>query len=650
MNFPDATPAATLGGPTDTAAAAAAAAAVDPKRRDGIRAALDQGVAPRPELATAATALRSMRARGFRPDELEAIRSATADLDASEFSAVRDHAWAIGSKPERFDVLGNPDPAAAAPVGHAGPEIDLDDLFGGSPQLAAMCRLASSIVLCSTDLPALVILAVASAAVAMKAVGRCRNPVGSSHWTGPPTLYLAAEVASGESKSLVRGLLAAGLERRAAEVALWHAELAQAEGGKRKFDDQRRVILTRELAGYAKSNDAGAAREVGREIARIEEAAAAPLPKAPKWLQWGAVTPERFAQQAAAGGFVALFPDEGKSALTKFLGDGAGGREYVDPLLTAFSGDFFTHETISGEQRGDRARFLRFRASLFFPIQPGVLSPATQADGALLARMAQRGFLARMLIARPRRASSAERPALRAAARAAQGDAAAVRKVRAEFDELMAGLLHGDGRHGGAEAEGDPVRRAEEEAVGRPHPLVPALPWEFTFDEAARELLLAYQDRTTDAAAPGGEWDRPGLAELVRRLADHAHRLATLLAILRSGGIEGGGEVTADDVGRAIRLLDRYFLVNAEGVHRRAVFDPIGDDAEVVLSLVRERGEITMRTLLRALPHGGRGWGKAKGQDRTTRLDVAVDALASQGRVLVEAAGRGSRVVRAVGD
>jgi hypothetical protein len=136
----------------------------------------------------------------------------------------------------------------------------------------------------------------------------------------------------------------------------------------------------------------------------------------------------------------------------------------------------------------------------------------------------------------------------------------------------------------------------------------------------------------------------------VRRLADHAHRLSTLLAIMRVGGIKGGGDVTVADVARAIRLLDGYMVAQADGVYHRAIFDPIDDDASVVLAKLRQVGEVTMRELGRRLSSSGRGWGKQSSRDKETRLETAVAALAAQGRVVREAVGRGSILVRAVGE
>ncbi len=641
MTFAEPKYAAAVGGPADPEAAAAAALAVDPRRRDGIRVALDAGEPPRPELAAAASLLRSMRLRGFRPDDLEAVRSVLAPLDATEASAARDHAWAVGQpEPAEGDRDGR--------VSAAGPEVDLDDLFGGAPAVAAACRLAATIATCSTDLPALGVLALLSAACACKVVGRSRDRVAGRLWVGTPSLYVAPEVASGEGKSLVRDVLAGKmLDKRALEVALWHAELAEREGEEREWLAERKNIVTGELRAMAKAGDRGAASEKARDLAKIKAGIERPPTKPPDWIQWGAISPEHFVRQAQAGGFVALFPDEGKSALARFLGEG-GGREYIDPLLSAFSGASFTHTTIAGEQRGDRSRFNRFRCAMFLPIQPGVLSPATQVDGAMLTRLASRGLLARLLIARPRRFTSAELPGIMARGWAANADASAVRATMAAFESLLADVVHADGQAAGEGGEGDPARAAEERLVGRPNPLTPSRPWEFDFDQGASDELNDYQARTRVAAAVGGPADRPGMAELYKRLADHAHRLSTLLAVIRRGGIQGGGVVEREDVARAIRFLDGYVLPHAEGVHRRAVYDPIGDDAELLLTLIRRRGEITMHNLKRALPHDGRGWGKAKGGDRSTRLEVTIEALAADGQVIIESAGRGSRVIRAV--
>lgn len=648
MSFKEPALSTTLGGAHVPDAAIVLARTVDPKRRGPLRAALDAAQPVRPEVAALATTFRALRLRGFRPDDVDALCSVIAPTDATEVAECRDHAWAIGT-PEHAEG----EDGVSAAVGPAGKEIDIDDLFGGAPAVAEACRLAAAIGMVSTDLPALVVLSLFSAACARKVIGRMQDAHEGRFWTGPPSLYVCAEVASGEGKSLVRDLLAgASLDRRAAEVKTWHAELAEADGSLREWAEQRKGALCRTLQKLAMANDPTAREDAApltREVAKLREDLARPAPREPSWLQWGKVTPENFIRQAQAGGFMALFPDEGKSALAAFLGE-AGGKEYIDPLLSGFSGAAFTHETISGEQRGDRSKFNRFRVVMFLPIQPGVLSPATQQDGAMLSRLASRGLLARLLIARPRRATSAERPALRKRSREVGADAETVSRVQVGFENRLAAVLHADGQVGpGAPGEADPTRAAEEALVGRPHPLTPARPWVFDFDEEARAALIEYQDTTTDSAAPGGPQDRPGIAELVRRLADHAHRLATLLAVMRTGGIVGGGTVTLADVQRAIRFLDGYVVPHAEGVYQRAIFDPIGDDGEVVLAMMRKRGECSLRELQRRLPSGGRGWGKVKGGDRQTRLEVAVEALVSHGHLIVEATGRGSRTIRVVG-
>lgn len=634
MTFVDPTPApSALASPV----VKVAASPIERDRRDGIRAALDAGRPPRPELASVAALLRVMRARGCTPEDVESVRSLEG-LDATEFAAVRDHAWGVGAVTA---------PPPAAPLAVIAP-IDLDDLFGGSPQVADVCRLASTVAMCSPDLPALACVALMSAAIAQKAVGAAHDPRGNHWWTNPPCEFVVVEVPSGGGKTLVRNLLqGAHLTRRGDAVRVWHEELAAAEGGKRERLDARKQIATRELARLTQAgNDPERAAEIGKEIAGLKEELAKPAPRSPDWLQWGTISPEHYVRQARLGGYMALFPDEGKDALSKFLGDASGRADALGPLLSAFSGEAYTHQTISGEVRGDAARFERFRCTMFLPIQPGVLSPATAADGQMLSRLASRGLLGRLLIARPRISTAQERPSLRAQS---AGDPKEVERVKKAWTALLDSVLHADGQESG-DLPGDPKRAAEEALVGRPHPLVPARPWVFTYEPAAADALFAFQARTQDSAAPGGQYERPGIAEFVSRLGDHAHRLATLLAIMRTGGIAGGGVVTADDVGRATRFLEAYALPHAEGVHNRAIFDPIDDDAAVVLAKLRQVGEITMRDLARRLGNSGRGWGKQRPQDKETRLATAVSALVSQGRVVVEQAGRGSVLVRVVGE
>lgn len=620
------------------ASASPAAPPVDPARAAAIRAALDAGAPPRAELAQAAASLRALRLRGFRADDFEGVRAALAPLDATEARAARDHAWAVGA-PEPAD------PEQDRRVGARGPSVDLGDLFADAPAAAEISRFAATVAATSPDLPALAVLVLASTACAAKVVGACPDRVAGRVWRQPPSLYVCAEVASGEGKTLVRDVLGGShLSRREDAVAEWHAILEESEQGRREWGAERRKVLALELAKAAKAGDEAAGREIGLELARFKLEADRPPAMAPTWLQWGTVTPENFVRHAQAGGFIALFPDEGRATLSRFIGEG-GGKEYIEPLLTAFSRGTFSHSTIEGEKRKDRAKFRGAGATLFLPIQPGVLSPATPEAGALLTRLAQRGFFARMITGRPPRATAAELPALIDAGEAALADAAEVARVQRAWDDLLGGALHAEGPE-----LGDGEGTDDERAVGRPHPLTPSVPWEFAFEPAAARALLDYQRRTRIAAAPGGEWDVHGMSEFVKRLADHAHRLATLLAILRAGGIEGGGQVLAADVERAIRFLDGYALPHAEGVHRRAIFDPIGDDAEVVLGIVRKLGEATQREIRRRLPGGGRGWQKARAGDRVDRLGAAVEALAVQGRILSEPGSRGTVVLRAVGD
>ena len=92
--------------------------------------------------------------------------------------------------------------------------------------------------------------------------------------------------------------------------------------------------------------------------------------------------------------------------------------------------------------------------------------------------------------------------------------------------------------------------------------------------------------------------------------------------------------------------MTRYFLPHALAVAARTVHDPIGDDADRVLKVIRESGQLTQRELQLKL---GAGWGKAKPSDRASRLDAAVEELAGRGRIVVEKGARGSKLLRIIG-
>lgn len=600
--------------------------------RDTARDALTLGTAT-PELVSLATACRGLRLRGCTPAEAATVVvAATKVPDAQALLGVFDYAWGVG------------DPGAdpAEDVRASMPEIDVADLFGGSLVCAEMARWCAGEVVCGPDLPVLTMLAVFSAAAACKVVGKCGG------WVNPPNLFLAAEVASGENKTRVRNLCGGRMLTAHAmgAVADWHDILNAAHG--QRMIAARFAKKTKEAEIVKYKHDPIAVAEFTAELYALENELKRKSITTPGWLQEGKITPAQYIREMQLGGFVAAMPDEGKETLWEFVGGEGKKSGDLAPLLCAFSGEPCTNATIAGEQRGDLRRFHDFRATMWLPLQPGVLTPTTPEDGRMLANLGERGLLARLLIARPRPVRAEEAPSVREAHAREFGHPDVVETIRGSYRALLAAVLHGVGQVA-EDGDGLKERREEEVLVGTSHPLVPARPWVFTYTSEAEVMLLDYQIRTRDSAKVGGPNSQPMLAEFVSRLADHAHRLATLLAVMRHGRIEGGGDVTAEDVGRALRFLDGYALPHVRGVYERATFAPIADDAETVLRIVRAEGEILKRDLQRKLPHGGRGWEKSKGTDRQTRLEVALETLEARGRIALLPMAKGSVLVRYVG-
>lgn len=597
---------------TPASRAAAAPLTLTSPAVDELRAKLRDGTAPPAALAWL-NAARIVRQQGLTIDQLVVVLHASKGLTPTETLAGVAEASKVG-------VPANSD-ASERYV----PQIDADDLFGEIPAVRDMMRHVAGEVVCAPDLPILTALALFSAAIAVKAIGDCAG------WKHPPNLYVAAEVASGENKTRVRNMLGGNelVTRNKRGVAEWYEGLADARGGKAEALKYQREAKVARLRTLAKSDgDHELQAEIGKEIAVINrQLADLAAVRAPRSTVTGAITPEQFIREQGLGGFVCIVADEGREPLFKFAGDGGPSSGNLGPFLAAFSGQAHENATIAAEQRGDVALFDKMHASMWFPLQPGILSPTTPDESRMLANLGQRGALARLLIARPRPVLAAEAPAIREA-HAKRGPSEGA-MITADYDRLFKAIVHGEGDTA-QDGDGIPERRAEEATIGRPHPLVPARPWRFTFDPDAAAALLAYQRRTIDAARVDGPCAGPMIAEFSARLADHAHRLATLLAIMRKGGIEGGGRVTASDVGRVIRFLDGYALPHARDVYSRARATPLEGDAARVLDVVAKRGQLTQRELQLAL---GAGWGKAKGTDRQSRLVDALDVLEADGRI-----------------
>lgn len=600
--------------------------------RDRARASIEDGTAD-PVLTSLATTCRTLRHRGVRPEEVAALLAAAGKVaDPNVHLAVRDFAYQVG------DPDPQPDPAAESM-----PAIDLDDLFGGSPIIAEMVRWVAGEVVCGPDLPALTILALLSAACAVKVEG------DADGWRSAPHLYIAAEVASGENKSRVRKMCKASMLAAHADkgVADWHTILGKRTGASHVDLRADRQIKSDQLAKLKKERASSLVTlEISAEIDAIDRALKVkPVPVPGCW-QPGKITPAQYMREMEIGGFVAAFPDEGKETLMTFVGE--NGKGDLAPLLCGFTGEEYKNSTVTGEQRGDLRRFRDYHSTVWLPLQLGVLTPTTPDDARLLAMLADRGFLARFLIARPRAVTCEEAPGVREAHAKRWAGVDVATTVEGPYKSLLAAVLHANGQTA-VDGDGIAARREEEVEVGLPHPLVPCAPWVFTFTPTAHAALIAYQTRTRDSAKKGGKHDEAMRAAFVNRIADHAHRLATLLAVARVGRIEGGGDVVIDDVQRAIRFLDGYALPHTLAVYERATFAPIVDDAETVLRHVRAVGEITKSALLGRLPLGGREWDKARGSDRLTRLEVALESLEARGRITLLAVRKGSVLVRYVG-
>lgn len=367
--------------------------------RDTARDALTAGTAP-PDLLTLAAACRGLRLRGCTPAEAAMMVAAASKVtDGQTMLGVFDHAWGVG------------DPAAPAEeeARNAMPEIDVADLFGGSPICAEMAKWCAGDVVCGPDLPVLTMLALFSAAVACKAIGDCGG------WTNPPSLFLAVEVASGENKTRVRKLCGGRMLTAHAmgAVADWHDILNAAHGQRMiaaRFDKK-----TKEAQIVKYKNDPVAVAEFTAELYAIETELKRKSITTPGWLQEGKITPAQYIREMQLGGFIAAMPDEGKETLWEFVGGEGKKSGDLAPLLCAFSGEPCTNATIAGEQRGDLRRFHDFRATMWLPLQPGVLTPTTPEDGRMLANLGERGLLARLLIARPRPVRSEEAPSVREA-------------------------------------------------------------------------------------------------------------------------------------------------------------------------------------------------------------------------------------------
>lgn len=568
----------------------------DPLRRADLKRQLELGLASG-DFGDMAALLLALRRQGVERGDLDRLADVVrrgGEERGDEWATSIDWAWSVGQ------------PAPTRGRREVLPDIDVDDLLGAAPVARAAVEEAAVATTALPDLAVAYVLGLTSCALAARVVGVMRNRNGSE-WRVWPHLYLATEVQSGHDKTRTRNMIASGAHFEWTRLAVERVEReASLQAANREAWAKRRKTLV--------GSSAERPVEVEDEIAELDRHLREPVLRVPDGPMLGRITPAQFVRVAQRSGFASALPDEGKALLENFLA-GKDGREDIDALLCAFSAEPYANDTIMGEGRDGPPRFPVLHAAMVLPLQPGVLSPQNEHDAALLQRLDQRGLLARMLAHRPRVLNEEECNALRDGPQPA-GALAPWRAV----------LLRIAGEHLGG------------------HPYAPAEPSIVLYEDAAVAEILTYQITCRNAVAAGGAlFERPGAA-FFARLPDHAARLALVLAVLREGRAVPAA-VTGDDAARAVRVCAKYFAPHGLAVAARTVRDDVADDAGRVLQVVAERGEVTARDLEKRL---GRGWGPRPG-GRKSRLEEALAALVDQGRVVVHAAARRSRVVRLVG-
>lgn len=504
------------------------------------------------------------------------------------------------------------------------PDLAVDDLLADAAVARAQVKAISRRALCCPDLPALAFLAAVSCALAGKVRGGATNNDGSAYNLAPH-LYVGAEAPSGANKSLVADAMLR--DHLAGEGGVWAKMRREAEAAA-AADLRERRKAARERDDLDRKDSEGNAARIDELEIRLKR----PQVKEPQVAEIGAPSPEQFVRLCHQAGFRAIVPDEAADFLYKFMG-GHGEQEKAAPLIAGFQGDAFVYPSIAGEQRGDHsARFPRLRLALLLLLQPSVLSPQVQAEALRLKSMADRGFFPRCLIARPRGLLIAERHAMEASALAHADEA---REVGVQYGRILRALA--DLRIGD-------------------HPLAPSKPLVIPFAPEANRARRAYQVQCGDAVAEDGpDRGKPG-ERSIARLHDHAARIAVCLAAWRcaeQADAEGRALDLAEarvelvDVERAVRACEAYFRPHALAVAGRAVLDPVGHDADEVLSKLKTIPEIAAGEVLTKREISRRkfqaGWGKIDGRHR---LDDALAELHRRGNIEIE--GKSIRLSRHV--
>lgn len=591
---------------------------VDHARAERLAVQLEAGDEAVPPIARlAAGDLEALQRAGVEPEVLERLLGVGACCGPDERAAI-----AAAARKR----LARPAPSAPRPTARwAIPDLDGDELLRDCPTARAHARVVAWRSLSCEDLPVLGWLAATSAALAAKVRGLTHNNDGTE-WRIWTHLYIGAEAPSGASKSLIAEAMLR--QHLSGPAGVWTKLRREAEPLVAADEAERSLLRAKRIKLERRAED----NEV--EIAGIVERLRQPPIREPRVAELGVSSPEHFVRVCQWTGFRAVIPDEAADWLHKFI----GGRENekVGPLIAGFDGGEAPYSSIAAEQRGDDlVRFPQMHLTLFLLLQENVLSPAAQEEAARLKTVADRGFFPRCLIARPRTLLRAERHALEAEAERLRQEGAETGQAYGRILRSLADLRIGD------------------------HPLVPSEPLLVPFTAEATRVRRAYQVKCgDDVAADGPDAGKPG-ARSIARMHDHAARMAICLACWRcaeeadAAGVEldlRRARVEVRDVERAIRACETYFRPHALAVAGRAILDPVGADADLVLTALQKCPELASGSSLSKREvtrrHFRAGWGKQS--SGRNRLNDALEELERRSDVELAAVDKRSVLIRLV--
>lgn len=396
----------------------------------------------------------------------------------------------------------------------------------------------------SPSMPALFALSVLSLALQRKFVV---SPHGDDY-SEPCCVWSAILADSGERKSAV-------IQRLLAPVILWEAKRKDESAAEISEADTLRAINQRrieKLQGDAAKEDSPVKRsELVREIAELREAT--PEPKLPPRLFTGDTTAERLQQMLMEhGGKMAVLTDEG-GVFSVMAGIYTGGEAYVDVFLQAYSASSVRVD------RGSRTAIID-RPALTFGIglQPGLIQDMQPT--------AKRKFRSSGLFARFFWCHPSSKIGKRDMSRRGGISADLVNRYRA----AVLGLL-----------DIQPVTNDLGEETE--HVL--------TLSDAARNDWVAFAQSIENEQGAGGKLE--SLRDWCAKLPGGALRVAGLLHVA-AHGFKDGAEISADTLGRAVRLCE-LLIPHAVSVFDMVGADPALDDAKILWRWIEQQGALEFK-------------------------------------------------------